>query len=131
MAAPGSGERPVQAELMAVSFPSVEVQADPISALAPNAAPNAALPAAPANDGAAAASGFYLQFGAYGQRSNAESVRQRLTRNWALTWPPLQVVASGALFRLLGGPFATRAAALESAQKMSGAGAGKPVVVPR
>ena len=91
----------------------------------------AAAAAAPANEAAVTASGFYLQFGAYAQSGNAESVRQVLTRNWASTWPALQVVPSGALFRLFGGPFATRDDALATAQKMGEAGAGKAVIVQR
>ena len=128
-AAPGGGD-PLKVELMPVSLPAVEVRADAISTGAPNGASNALLVAA-VNDGSAAAGGFYLQFGAYAQSGNAESVRQRLTRNWDGSWPPLQVVQSGTLYRLFGGPFATRGEALATAQKMADAGAGKPVIVQR
>jgi len=86
--------------------------------------------AAPRED-AAAAAGFYLQFGAFSQASNAHAVRGEMQKKWLAQLPPLEVVASGVLFRLFSGPFATRGDALAAAQRLQDAGLSKPVVVQR
>ena len=71
-----------------------------------------------------AASGFYLQFGAYLQAANAEIVRTRLAQDAGSTLPQLTVEPTNNLFRLYSGPFATREAAAAAAaqvQEMAGA----------
>jgi rare lipoprotein A len=77
------------------------------------------------------APGFYLQFGAYGQADNAQAERSRLLQNRTSDMPSLQVVESGSLYRLYGGPFATRAEAMAAAQRVQDAGTPKPLVVQR
>jgi rare lipoprotein A len=79
----------------------------------------------------AQASGFYLQFGAFTQASNAEAVRNTLVKKWASTLPPLEVVENGTYFRLYSGPFATHAEAANAAQQALEAGISKPMVVQR
>jgi rare lipoprotein A len=76
-------------------------------------------------------SGFYLQLGAFSQAVNAEAARNRLAQEWSATLPSLEVVQTGALYRLHGGPFASRADAAAAARRMEQMGAGKPVIVQR
>ncbi|NMM38776.1 MAG: septal ring lytic transglycosylase RlpA family protein [Glaciimonas sp.] len=75
--------------------------------------------------------GFYLQLGAYGQAYNAHSMRSQLTKNWAGTLQPIEVVQTGALYRLYSGPYMNRTEAQEAAQKMQSSGAAMPFIVQR
>lgn len=76
----------------------------------------------------AATSGFYLQLGAYTRAENAEAVRGKLAGNGFST---LEVVQSGPVHRLFGGPFASRQEALQAAQALPSALSLKPIVVQR
>ena len=76
----------------------------------------------------AATSGFYLQLGAYTRAENAEVVRGKLAGNGFST---LEVVQSGQVHRLFGGPFASRQEALQAAQGLPAALSLKPIVVQR
>jgi rare lipoprotein A len=75
----------------------------------------------------AAAGGFYLQLGAYSRAENAETVRARLTGKF----DAMEVVQGGAVFRLFGGPFATRQEAQQAAQGLPSTLGLKPIVVQR
>jgi rare lipoprotein A len=92
-----------------------------------------AVPAAPAATPGAtnAAGGYYLQFGAFSQPDNARATRERLQQKWVDGLPVVELVASGPLFRLYSGPFASRTDADVAAQRVEQAGLGKPVVVQR
>ena len=128
-----NGAAPVVVEVGSVSLPP--------PAPAPVAAPVAAPIAAPIATSVAdairseqenqARPGVYLQFGAYSQAGNAESMRQKLAANWQSSLPPLQVVQTGNLFRLYGGPFDSRADALLIAERMQNDGLGNALVVLR
>lgn len=87
--------------------------------------------AADAAGAGGAGNGFYLQFGVYGKAGNAESVRAGLLQNWAPSLPPIEVVQTGILYRIFGGPFATRGAAANAAQQVQDGGAFKPLIVQR
>ena len=76
----------------------------------------------------AATSGFYLQLGAYTRAENAEVVRGKLAASGFST---LEVVQSGPVHRLFGGPFASRQEALQAAQALPSALSLKPIVVQR
>ncbi|HJU71002.1 MAG TPA: septal ring lytic transglycosylase RlpA family protein [Paucimonas sp.] len=78
-----------------------------------------------------AASGFYLQLGAYGQAYNAQALRSRLLQRGAAKLEPMEVVQTGALFRLYCGPYASQGAALEAAQQVPSYGGPKPLIVQR
>ncbi|HZW13738.1 MAG TPA: septal ring lytic transglycosylase RlpA family protein [Noviherbaspirillum sp.] len=78
-----------------------------------------------------AASGFYLQLGAYSQAANAESVRARLEQTAGGILAPMEVVMQGALHRLYSGPFATRAEAAAAALHLKDRGSFKPLIVQR
>ncbi len=58
-----------------------------------------------------AAAGFYIQLGAYAIRANAEAVMARLRPRQETRLPDFDIVEQGSLYRLLSGPFATRAQA--------------------
>jgi rare lipoprotein A len=75
----------------------------------------------------AAAGGFYLQLGAYSRAENAETVRGKLSGKFEA----LEVVQGGAVFRLFGGPFATRQEAQQAAQGLPSSLGLKPIVVQR
>jgi rare lipoprotein A len=79
----------------------------------------------------APAPGYYIQVGAFSQAGGAEAIRLQMARNWADNLPPLSVVQNGALYRVHGGPFATRAEAAMAALQLERAGAAKPMIVQR
>lgn len=75
----------------------------------------------------AAAGGFYLQLGAYSRAENAEAMRGRLAGKFS----GMEVVQGGPVFRLFGGPFATRQEAQQAAQGLPSSLGLKPIVVQR
>jgi rare lipoprotein A len=103
----------------------VDLPAEAAPALA-----QADVPAAePALTPVAAKGGYYLQLGAYAQEHNAEATRQTL-RHDAL--PGIEMVRQGALYKLFGGPYASRAEALQAARKLRDEKwSGTPVVIER
>lgn len=87
-----------------------------------------ALPDAP--EGGAGAAGFYVQMGAFIRAGKASEVRARVAgKGW--TAAALDVVKSGVLHKVLGGPFATRDLALEAARGVPPVLGLKPIVVQR
>ncbi|HWW72537.1 MAG TPA: septal ring lytic transglycosylase RlpA family protein [Duganella sp.] len=72
--------------------------------------------------------GYYLQLGAYARAENAEVIRGKLAGNGFST---LEVVQSGSVHRLYGGPFASRQEALQAAQGLPSSLSLKPIVVQR
>ncbi len=80
---------------------------------------------------AAAASGYYLQLGAYAQAANAEALRARLLPDWSPALPPPAVVQYGALFRVHSGPYASRAEAASAALQLRQGGGAQPLIVQR
>jgi rare lipoprotein A len=73
--------------------------------------------------------GYYLQLGAFSLAERAAEVRSKVLASGAV--PIVEVVQSGALHRLFGGPFGSRAEALEAARELPSALAIKPIVVRR
>jgi rare lipoprotein A len=90
---------------------------DVIGKLAGNTLGNAAAKNAqpPASS---AASGFFLQFGAYAQEQNAHAMRERLLAGWPIDMPPPTVVQSQGMFRLHAGPFENRELASNAARQL-------------
>jgi rare lipoprotein A len=126
-----SARRAAASEAQALPPPAIaalmlEDRADTDSAaVAPAPAPAAAAAA----DQAAPRSGFYLQLGAYGRAGKAEEVSEKLKQSGVDL--AIEVVRSGSLNRLYGGPFETRALAQEAARALP-AGLGlRPIVVRR
>lgn len=99
--------------------PSKEIEALMLADRAPAdyAAPNSP----------AAAGGFYLQLGAYSRAENAEAMRSKL----GAKFNSMEVVQGGTVFRLFGGPFATRQEAQQAAQGLPSSLGLKPIVVQR
>ncbi len=86
-------------------------------------APAVVTPVAKATDG------YYLQLGAYSRSDRAAEVRDKLLGTGALEM--VEVVQSGFVHRLYGGPFASREAALKVAKALPAALVIKPIVVRR
>jgi rare lipoprotein A len=80
---------------------------------------------------AAAASGFYVQLGAYSQSANAEAMRARLMRGWSAGMPPVEVVEQGNVYRLHSGPFASRIDAAAAAVRLQETVGARPLIVQR
>jgi rare lipoprotein A len=80
---------------------------------------------------AAGNSNIYLQLGAFAQAPNAEAVRARMQRDAADPALPMEVVQSGAVYRLFAGPFSSRSDAAAVMQKMQELGGLKPFIVLR
>ncbi|MDX1376093.1 MAG: septal ring lytic transglycosylase RlpA family protein [Burkholderiales bacterium] len=87
-----------------------------------------AAPAAPANGTAAAASPvpteassgrLYLQLGAFSAAASAESVRERLQRELDWVGERIEVLASGALYKLQLGPYRSRQDAVGMAERIA------------
>ena len=74
---------------------------------------------------------FYLQLGAFSQRANADYARQRLVGTGAAPWSALDVVESNGVFRLFGGPYASRAEADAAAAAVRAANSMNVIVVQR
>ena len=73
--------------------------------------------------------GFYLQLGAYSRADKAGQVRERLLASSAMKI--IEVVQSGAVHRLYGGPFRSRDEAQQAGRALPPALAIKPIVVRR
>jgi rare lipoprotein A len=87
-------------------------------------------PEAPAATGpGATGAGFYVQMGAFLRADKAAEIRARVAgQGWATA---LDVVRAGMLHKVLGGPFATRDAALDAARALPATLGLRPIVVKR
>lgn len=115
---------------VAVAIDMAPVTAIPLPPPAPVAAP---LPATPAvtSTSAAATSGSYLQFGAFGVQANAESYLARLQTQADWLAGTLRVEQSSGVYRVQAGPYASEAAAREAAERAAQSLGSKPVVINR
>lgn len=77
-----------------------------------------------------AGSGFFVQLGAFSKAATAEAARLHAEPHTA-SLGALEVVQTGALFRLYGGPFDSRAAAALAAQELPDKLGLKPIVIQR
>lgn len=102
----------------------------PKPAVAPPGIEAMMLGAAPGGgDAPVAQAGYYLQLGAFGRADNAEQMRTRLVE--AGSGDVFEVVQNGSVFRLYGGPFATRQEAAQAALRLPSAFKLKPIIVQR
>ncbi|AZP14462.1 septal ring lytic transglycosylase RlpA family protein [Undibacterium parvum] len=83
------------------------------------------------NAAASATPNFYIQLGAFAIRANAEASMERLKAKLASRLPDFDIVQQGSLYRLISGPFSTRAEATSAIAQNGDLGVGKPVVVQR
>jgi rare lipoprotein A len=133
-AAPESG--PVSDPLPAVVPAVAAAPAEPAPALPspPGIVPDKAIasdPAPVARAATPAATGFWLQLGAFGQGSGAYSFQQRLSQELDWLSPLLTVFSENGLFRLQAGPYASRDQAREAAERVRAALALVPMIVER
>jgi rare lipoprotein A len=106
--------------------PAPSGPAAPVVAQAP--VPEAA---APSRAHTAAASGFWLQLGAFGQGSGAYSFQQRLAQELDWLSPLLTVFSENGMFRLQAGPYASRDEARDAAERVRAALALVPTIIER
>jgi rare lipoprotein A len=119
---------PMPVTMVSASTEAPAASSAPASSSTPMAE---AMPLArPASDGIAAG-GFYLQLGAFSQAANAQAARALHAQRWNGSLPQVDIVQSNALFRLYGGPFASRADAEAAARQMQASGAVMPIIVQR
>ncbi len=78
-----------------------------------------------------AAGGMYVQVGAFGDRSNAEQLRKRLSKELDRMQVQVQKIGrdSAPLYKVQVGPFASRAKASSASQQLAALGVGKSHVV--
>ncbi len=76
------------------------------------------------------AGGFYLQLGAFSQAANAQAAQALHAQRWNGSLRQVDIVRNDTLYRLYGGPFASRADAEAMARQMQAGGA-MPVIVQR
>ena len=113
--APAAVPAPVASETPALTLAMTPEPSASTPALATSAPESAAPePVAPA------ASGYWLQFGAFGSADNADAALGRLTGQLPGLEAPLGVVADGGLYKLQAGPWPNRAAALAAAERVRG-----------
>jgi rare lipoprotein A len=125
MSAPSAVEtEAVPMPLTTVSAPA-EMLAAPVSAAAPASAP--ITPSA----GPAPATGYYLQLGAFSQAANAQAARDQHAQRWNGRLQQVDIIENNSLFRLYGGPFASRADAEATAREMQAGGGPLPIIVQR
>lgn len=118
---PGAQESAAVSVAVAESA-GVEVQTLALpAAVQGNALPPAQPAAVVGETIAAAPGGFFLQFGAFGTRSNAENFRAHLMRELDETRAArLLIEPAGAVYRVRLGPFTDRALALAEAEQLLG-----------
>lgn len=80
---------------------------------------------------AAAAGGFFLQFGAYAKELNAAAMRERLMAGWPTSLPSPAIVQSNGLFRLHSGPYGSRELAAEAARQLKNSAQIRTTIVQR
>jgi len=80
---------------------------------------------------AAAAQGFWLQFGAFSRMEGAEQLRERFTRGMEELAPMLTIFKDKNLHRLQAGPFASREDARAAADRVRTSMALTPILVER
>jgi len=73
---------------------------------------------------------YFIQFGAYGRAGTAEAMGEKIV-NAGVELGKLEVVKVGSLNRLFGGPYASRAEALEAMRALPSSLGFKPIVVQR
>ncbi|MGF6274378.1 rare lipoprotein A [Massilia sp. UYP11] len=87
-------------------------------------------PAPTAAPAAAGAGRYFIQLGAYGRAGTAEAMSEKVT-NAGVELGKLEVVKVGSLNRLYGGPYGSRAEAVEAMRALPASLGFKPIVVRR
>ncbi|MFZ6776956.1 septal ring lytic transglycosylase RlpA family protein [Undibacterium sp. Ji83W] len=108
----------------------VEKFTQPVTSVA-NSVVNSVTSTAGTNTTSSATPGYYIQFGAYAIRANAEAIMNHLKGRATNKLPGFDIVQQGSLYRLVSGPFANRTEATAAIAQASDLGVGKPLVVQR
>ena len=124
------GQSPAAPQPVAVAIETAPVTAIPLPPPAAVAAPVPATPAV-ASTSSAAASGSYLQFGAFGVQANAESYLARLQAQADWLAGTLRIQQTDGIYRVQAGPYTSEAAAREAAERAAQTLGSKPVVINR
>lgn len=131
------------ASMSAISFPVMQTEAitsQPIAQSTDSSAPvlsTAAMTSAPMPNASTgdlssnAANVFYLQFGAYAEKANAQVARGKLLDQLAGVVSTLDTVVVNGLHRLHAGPYASRAEAQDVARRVQEKSAQRAVIVTR
>jgi rare lipoprotein A len=117
--APEPTPRVAAAELapVAVALPPVQAQPTTAAATPPEAEPQAA------------ASGIYVQFGAFRSRENAETYLARLKLQIEWLASALRVLQRGGLYRVHAGPYSSQGEAQQIANRIGDSLGPKPIVL--
>jgi rare lipoprotein A len=136
---PPTAEASAELDAMFVKDQNVDRQPLPVTAPAPvirdsvASQPAVPVPTVPVPTVTAtpnSASGIYLQFGAFGLKSNAEATFTHL-QTQLTQLPAFEIVQQGTLYRLFSGPFANRDAANDAIALAIRSGLPKPIIVQR
>ena len=133
----GTVAEPISSTFAVASVPVITAVALPDSAPQTTSASVQTASVAPASLSSvpAGSNSFYLQFGAYGLRSNAEAIYKHLTTalvdKFQGQLPPVEIVQQGTLYRLFSGPFASRAEAMSALQLTLTSGIARALIVQR
>jgi rare lipoprotein A len=100
--------------------------AEPLAAASP--APVEAVPVGPATPVAPGAGGLYLQLGAFSLQENAQRFMDRVRSHFGEAHIALAMNAYGDLFRIQSGPYASRAEALEAADRIGRVLGSTPII---
>jgi rare lipoprotein A len=124
-------EPPPVATAKPLAAPAIETAALP-PVVPPPVTPVAVATSVPAaTTPATAASGSYLQFGAFGVQANADSYLARLQTQADWLSGALRIHSSDGVYRVQAGPYASETAAREAAERAAQALGVKPVLVTR
>jgi rare lipoprotein A len=102
-----------------------------VAANTPEPPVNSAPSNLPRSAPAPAATGLFLQMGAFSTQDTADVAKDRMTHQFDNVAEPFRVVKDGNLFKVHLGPFANREAATATAEKIKQATAFKPFTVNR
>lgn len=118
-AAPGVADAP-SAQAVAIAPPLTREVAAPAAVAAPGLQAPAEPAPTPAETAATpvVAAGFWVQLGAFRQRQGAHDLRQQLLRELGWLEPLLAIFDERATYRVQAGPYASRAEALQAAERI-------------
>jgi rare lipoprotein A len=122
---------PAEAAPPADDVPAVAAVLPPPAAEPPPPVPDPAPQASPSPAYTSTAQGFWLQLGAFKQRTGAEQFQRRVTEELDWLGPLLAVFSEPSLYRLQAGPYTSRQDAQAAAERIREAIQLVPVIVER
>ncbi|MGQ0750256.1 MAG: septal ring lytic transglycosylase RlpA family protein [Betaproteobacteria bacterium] len=128
-AAGNAGPRAAPREAAPVAVPLAAADVMPVAAPVENPAPPPSPAAAAAEPQQAAASGAYVQFGAFRSRENAETLLARLKQQLGWLANRLQIHPREGLYRVHAGPYSDPAEARQIASRLGDTLSPRPVIL--